>query len=439
MSVGNEAQPTCSKSTAISDSNLTTAQTHDEKLVVDTPKSRRQNLKNLIERVLDSSPPNSEHQPGPSGCHTCFLENQKILEAYYNYFLSNDPNAWYEEIPEYKSAIQGRFQQIQNPTLDDLEDLNSISQSMLRKYLDKALNDTNSDNNGLRNSSMTANGDLTIGSLTNQCGRNISIERQHSYSSLNVKQLVLGLQEARTRVERALLYTQFYCTPSENDTHQQKNFKSKYARSFESCGSHEEVLEALRKEAQTLYQDKVTALRRELNELQLAQSAHLKNKARKAEKVQRLLERTLPFRHANCSFKRCGKRLDLSEENPECAVCEWLVSKGRSRTRFYYCSAKHATEDFDDHDRLQHQCSAGDRCLFFPKIGPPGNLFGAGVCLPCLESKEGLFYYCSTECYYQNFDWHAQRHHLFNHPQESTKLETITFARDMKILSQANL
>ncbi|KAI1006625.1 hypothetical protein K3495_g1601 [Podosphaera aphanis] len=409
--------------------------THDEKLArADAFRLGRENLIHTLQSIelTFCAPNNLQLHSGRPNCHRCSDKNQKIIQAFYDYFLSCDSTNWYAEFPQYKIKMQERFQSISSPSVKDLKDLYHISSSMLREYILNFRDDD--DNDDAEFSSLTPD-------IANEMSMKDLVEKVYNsilphYPNPDAKHLVLALQMAKNPAERAPLYSQYYCAPQENDTHQQKNFKAKYARMFENRSTHDEVVSAMRKEAQELHVSKISALHKELNELQLAQSAHLKNKARKAEKDQRMRDRELSPKSTFCSLKSCRIEIYLTEENIECAICEWLHSKGSNKGRSYYCSVKHAEEDFDEHEHQEHQCIAGHRCFYYPQTGPPGETAAAGVCLLCLQNSEGLFYFCSTDCYNHNLDWHMSRHHISGPRREdSSVLELFQLAPDMNICS----
>lgn len=159
-----------------------------------------------------------------------------------------------------------------------------------------------------------------------------------------------ALQKTTTSEERIPIYVKYYCTPAWADTPQQKNMKAKYARQFEAGLSHDEVLAAWKKEVLYLQQEEISKLKHRLGELQMAQSAHLKNQAKKAERDQRMQDRDYVFvpKPENCSLASCGAEVDVSAEGGaiQCAVCDWLARRSDRRRRSFYCSEEHAEEDF---------------------------------------------------------------------------------------------
>lgn len=155
-----------------------------------------------------------------------------------------------------------------------------------------------------------------------------------------------AINNSRTKEERASVYSNYYCRPSWADSPQQKAFKAKYARLFESLLPHDEVLSAMKKEAEDSHASKIDVLQREISELQMAQSAHMKVKAKKEEKDHKMtMERDPSPKMVQCSLDGCANEVNLLSDTIECAICEWLQRKG-GRGRFLYCSVEHAEEDF---------------------------------------------------------------------------------------------
>jgi len=117
---------------------------------------------------------------------------------------------------------------------------------------------------------------------------------------------------------------------------------------FEQLIPHDEVLSAMIKEAEDSQAAKIADLQRELNDLQMARSAHMKAKAKKADKDERMmLDREPSPRFVQCGLTGCAIDVNLADgEIIECALCEWLYRRDGSGGRFYYCSVEHAEDDF---------------------------------------------------------------------------------------------
>ena len=117
--------------------------------------------------------------------------------------------------------------------------------------------------------------------------------------------------------------------------------------------SHDTVLGMWKKEVLEAQKAEIRNDYHKLGEYKMAQRAHLKKRAEKAEKDQKMQDRDQAFvrrQVGRCSLERCGMEVNLGQEGGvvECAVCDWLARRDRSeRTRHaYYCSEEHAEEDF---------------------------------------------------------------------------------------------
>jgi hypothetical protein len=183
--------------------------------------------------------------------------------------------------------------------------------------------------------------------------QNILIAEQDLSALYSEEEIIFldSLEKSQTAQERTKIYTRYYCSSSYNDTPQQKNIKAKYERLFENGVPHDEVISLWRQEVVELQRQEISRLKHRLAELRLAQSAHLKDKAKKAEKDHQMQE--LPQKKSvQCNLRDCGTELDLEDEDGvlQCALCDWLTNKVQPdddrRGRTYYCSARHAEEDF---------------------------------------------------------------------------------------------
>lgn len=176
-------------------------------------------------------------------------------------------------------------------------------------------------------------------------------EQHNMHESQDAADFVNQLQTTSNAEQRAQIYIKYYCTINPNDSPVLKNFKSKYARQFSELQSHDTVLAAMYEEAEKSQAKNLEKLKGELNELQLAKSATMKHKKRRAEQAdQRMLDRDVEeSKYVRCGLPKCRLDVDLSEETIECVICDWLVRKRASKRRTYYCSVEHAEEDFVSH------------------------------------------------------------------------------------------
>lgn len=150
--------------------------------------------------------------------------------------------------------------------------------------------------------------------------------------------------------ERIPIYIRYYCAGFSADNTNIKNFKAKYSRMFEQGIPHDTVVAAMRKEVSTLREVEVSDLQRRLNELNLAQSAHLKAKAKKAKKDQMKDQRNMSLveeSRAVCGYEDCSKDINLGvdEGSIQCAVCVWIEELIIGEKSTYYCSPDHARID----------------------------------------------------------------------------------------------
>jgi len=166
-------------------------------------------------------------------------------------------------------------------------------------------------------------------------------------SETEVARFVAAMQKTKTPEDRARLYVLYYCSTSPNDPPVLRDFKQKYARIFEALVPHDEVLAAMRKEAQEYQAKNMQQLEERLSALELGKKAHLKKEQRKnARNGGDVIEQVV-----NCSLEGCPIEVNLmTEEVIECVVCEWMAEKGgmdgERRERAVYCSVEHAEDDF---------------------------------------------------------------------------------------------
>lgn len=275
-------------------------------------------------------------------------KKRRIKQAYHSYYLGQDPYRWDTHLSAYREEMQRMFDDTE---AFSLEAIHARYQRELRDYLKEVLCTVKrgdpeevSDNKAQILSRFESGEDIK--SILERY-----LESSLDSSSPETADAIRALQKTTTPEERIPIYVKYYCTPAWADTPQQKNMKGKYARQFESGLSHDDVLGAWKKEVLYMQQEEISKLKHRLGELQMAQSAHLKNKAKKAERDQRLQDRDYVFvpKPETCSLASCGKEVDVAADGGaiQCAVCDWLARKGdRRRKRYFYCSEDHAEEDF---------------------------------------------------------------------------------------------
>jgi hypothetical protein len=312
----------------------------DEKLLQgDRFRASKENLEATLKGIeAFYASPQAPRHTGPPDCGRCNTKKRRVAEAYYEYYLSDAPGRWDSNLLEYRQEIQRRFNHPEGP---QLEEIHALFQSTLREYLKQTLLAPKpSDNSDVYSYKSMAAGLLEQGKATNEVLKYYHSAQLNSCNP-STASIVRALNNSQTPQESAQIYISLYCAPSPTDNPQQKNIKQKYARLFEQLVPHDEVIAAWRKEAAASQDSKLAHLKGRLQELQMGQSAHLKDKARKAAKAQR---REPSPRVVACQREGCPLDVNISgsEEIIECAVCEWLERNGG---RFYYCSFEHCEED----------------------------------------------------------------------------------------------
>ncbi|KAH7308800.1 hypothetical protein BKA65DRAFT_519944 [Rhexocercosporidium sp. MPI-PUGE-AT-0058] len=380
-----------------------------------------------------ASPEAGPHD-GPPNCQRCSKKRHDVARAFYDYYVSDDPRAWYADHVQYKQEMQRRFE---NPDDFSLDDTHSFFQSVLREHLKQDLctvlptDSANITAFKYKTSDFFNEGRSTEEILDAYLGYASSIAPTPQAAAFNA-----ALQDSTTKEERAQSYIDYYCASSWSDPPAVKAIKAKHARMFEALVPHDQVLASWRKDAQESQTSKVAELQGKLSDIKMAQSAYLKNKKRKAEKDQRMVDREPIPRIELCALRECPIKINLvTEEVIECAICEWMDRKGGERGRAVYCSLEHANEDFEEHDRHVHRCMA-DKCIYYPKLGPSGNsTTSLCVCQCCLE-EDVVSVFCSRECYEENFPEHQEEafHRRGNH-NHYAELEYFRPAEDMQIIS----
>jgi hypothetical protein len=354
---------------------------------------------------------------GQPDCERCSSKNDAIQKAWREYFVFPDGTAWLHGSPQLPHQVNHAFT---TPPGNDAEAIINIIKAQTREHFKE---DLCSAQLGDSQEAYSVKEDVSDMFLHGQPTRNILNFYRSALPRIaatpEAAEFIQSLETARTPEQRAEIYTNYYCASEWNDTPQQKNFKAKYARMFQEPLPHDEVVESMKREAEASQRLAIEKLQSQLSDLQMAQSAHVKSKAKEAEKEDRMLQDPSP-RIERCALEMCIREVDLNDENGvvECAICEWLDRQGRRdherQGRFYYCSIEHAEDDFvssdtfqgsgvadtkrDDHDRHEHRCCMGRRCFYFPQFGPPGETGGGGICQDCADYEE-VSYFCSQNCY----------------------------------------
>lgn len=272
-----------------------------------------------------------------------------IRSCYHDFYLSSDPRAWYSHLSNYKREM---YALLNNPNDVPLVDIHRQHNELLEEHLVHDLTaGMPSDPREIR-----AMQEMAFEAFQDHSGFDGADCRDQIMHFLSLLQervptkamadSVRELQLTKGASERSRIYINYYCSPSPQDTVAQKNFKTKFARMFDQGLTHDEVYELMEKEAHSSKEVSLRNYRNELEGLQGALAAQQKLKKRKQEKDRRMVDQDPIPRTTRCSLQVCVIDLDLSQTQLECAICQWLDAKGSGCTRFFYCSAEHADEDF---------------------------------------------------------------------------------------------
>jgi hypothetical protein len=299
-----------------------------------------------------SGPPHT----GKPDCQRCGEKKRQIWQAYFEYYLGNEVGRWDSGLSSYREEMQIMMNSI--PDRCTLGDVHARFEHELREHLKKDLStpDQNLDTVDLAELKRLTMEQFDRGTPTQEIleGRLNAELKSPALHSSDAIAFMTALQRSKTSHDRIQIYIKYYCTPLWNDTPQQKSIKSRFARHFESGMSHDAVLGMWKKEALESQNVEIGKLKKEMGDLQMAQSAHLREKLKKAEKDQKMEDVAADYVHvqkqtAKCLLERCERDINLTEgEVLECALCDWLASKDRSerRNHAYYCCEQHVEEDF---------------------------------------------------------------------------------------------
>ncbi|KAE9379851.1 hypothetical protein N431DRAFT_432229 [Stipitochalara longipes BDJ] len=382
---------------------------------------------------IKNLPPHGSHSGQPN-CERCAQKKNQMRAAYQEYYLSSDPDAWSSNLPQYRASVAEKFN---NPNGYLLEEVHTLFQSAFREHLKQDLcKPVEKDTPQTFSLKSATAHQFDSGRPTADILSDYATAIENIAPNSDAAAFASAINNSRSQEERAHIYMNYYCRPAWADSPQQKAFKAKYARMFESLVPHDEVLAAMNKEAADSHASKIDVLQREISELQMAQSAHSKAKAKKEEKHERMILNREPSpKMVQCSLDGCANEVNLLADTIECAICEWLHRKG-GRGRYVYCSVEHADEDFDEHDHHEHACCMGNRCVYYPQTGPPGDTDAVGICEDC-EKEEFFSLFCSEDCFHHNLDEHREIYHESRRiPSMSDTLDLFQPADDMEIISQ---
>lgn len=286
------------------------------------------------------------HSGQPTDCRRCDEKKKQIRQAYCKCYLSADtaPEQWDANYPQYRQILSKMF--------DDesckLEDICAFHDMVLKEHIHQDIIqslplDTLEDQKfSSAFSAYVWDNDASIEDIFGWYFK----YQPHIQRSQAISEFVHEIQDATAEL-RAQIYIKYYCNILPNDPPALRNFKSKYARQFAELNTHDVVLAAMQEEAETYQVKTLEQLRGELSELQLAKSATMKHKKRKAEQAdQRMLDVDMDDgEYVSCALPSCPLDVELSD-TIECIICDWLVRKGGAKSRVYYCSVEHSEEDF---------------------------------------------------------------------------------------------
>jgi hypothetical protein len=318
----------------------------------------------MIERV--SSTPRGGPHTGNSNCERCTEKRIMITQAYHSFYISHEPDRWDSSLAEYREEMERMFS---DPEQYTLEDIHARFQQELRQHIKKEMCTLKRGDSKtvVERKRWSASQFDNVHDLKSTL--QTTLEVTLNTTPREAAEAMYALHSTKTAHERAPVYAKYYCTPSWTDTSQQKNIKAKYARQFEAGLSHDQVITAWKNEVLSSQQQEISKLQHRLGELQMAQSAHLKNKAKKAEKDQRIQDREYVFvpKMERCTFTGCNKEVDVNTEGGalQCALCDWLAARyedveRKKGWRFFYCSREHVEEDFVSYREFSEVFRAND-------------------------------------------------------------------------------
>lgn len=294
-------------------------------------------------------------------CSTPFSECSEHLtaaiEAYRIYYLNPGPGRWHSDLHEYHEELQVMFDRASSSTM---EEIHSRAAREFRQYTKQDLCTPNSsDPPPIANNKLTTAHMLDDGVPIDNCIDQYLNALSQLSPNEETARFLYGLQNATTPEARTQLYIDHYCTgPVFSDSTKLANFKAKYARQFRSGATHDTVVSAMKAEAEGSKSADVSGLQIRLGELQMAQSAHLKSVARKAEKDQKMRDASPPpvavkveSEMVECAIQGCERKVLVEGDEDfggpiECGLCDWLAGKVEGRKRCFYCSREHAEMDF---------------------------------------------------------------------------------------------
>jgi len=359
-----------------------------------------------------------------------------LLKAYQKFYLGDQPERWDRNRHAYRTEIEAMFQEniallhIHSRFLKELADY--VTDELCKSRPGDLARVTSIKQDVIR--AIQTDKDPTSSAMKHY------IEMQWSLVSGSEQTKELEFREAisksKSAVGRVSIYQDYYCGYEEDDDHSKRHMKAKYSSMFAEGHPHDEVIQQWHREVLEAQEKDTAKLKNHLGELKMAQTAHLKNKAKKAEN-QRMWDQKdeieVDKKTFICSFPGCGIDLvDTAQESwATCLYCEWLaireeeVGAAAGREPPYYCTVEHAEADFNDHDQEAHTCIMGDDCIEHSRHQPEDSDERA-LCKACLDDHR-LSLFCSFACYQINSDAHLKdMHHQQNQQEELDQVEVFS-------------
>lgn len=302
----------------------------------------------LIQIEQESATPLYQHTKS-ADCPNCISKKAKIASAFSEYFVGLDgldDGSWQRNFPNLRHLMRmkGEDPQVQQAEVKAIFDY-GLKEHFKNDLCTFRVHD-NETTKSLKKRTKEMFGANTPLSTILQFYLSNDIRAKDPKTA----ELCQLLEQTRTLEERAAIYVQHYCPILPSDSSTQRNFKQKYARIFESLAPHDQVVAAMRREADEYSRKEIEKLEARMSQLKMAQNAHVKNKQRKLERKRRGEEQSRE-QVVECAKEGCSNGVNLvTSEVIECAICEWLAKQGgherERRQRAVYCMAEHAETDF---------------------------------------------------------------------------------------------
>lgn len=334
----------------------------------------RQDALTLQQALSDAKDPTGRevsHTGDPSTCPHCVKQRQAIVDAYREYFLSKLPDRWHSKEASYHADMQAMF--AQSPP--DLKAIRTRANTELRRHLQRDLCQSETqDGERLRQLKEELSKGLESTQPTADVLQTYRSEMLRCLPNDATRAFVEALESTNTHNDRIPLYLQYYellpgtmSVPSNQAVSPTtppvspavRNLKAKYLRMFEQGEEYEHVHNTMQQDAMEARREKITALKRLLDDLKFAKGGVLREAQKKMDRRkerEREKERARQSREESsikCSKLDCARditALATSDGVPTCALCDWLAEKSESnsnaRHRTHYCTPEHGEADF---------------------------------------------------------------------------------------------